>query len=299
MAKLGQVSGTVKGGPMTQNPNGYGLVPGTYMATYVTTPPRTDGRASDPVWDGTARTPRFVDMLTGTPAPLETTAAVLWDETALYVAFWAAEPNLVGTLTERDDLLFFENDLELFIDGGDSYYELEFNTLGTIYEVFFIWRDAYTRGSRWDTARFDVHSPRVHSFGGDYDRGTKAFWIGNHPRGTRWAFLDYDLPNLNLKVAVDGTVNDPTHLDRGWCAEITIPWASLTDLANGRSLPPKDGETWGMFFGRFQQLAVRSATGTATGGWAAHRFGVADTHVPECFTQVIFDRGAEESACVR
>ncbi|MEI6099575.1 MAG: hypothetical protein WCS20_15040, partial [Alphaproteobacteria bacterium] len=80
------------------------------------------------------------------------------------------------------------------------------------------------------------------------------------------------------------------HLDRGWSAEITIPWASLTDLANGRSLRPKDGETWGPFFRRFQQLAVRSATGTANAGWAAHRFGVADTHVPECFTQVTFDR---------
>ena len=27
-----------------------------------------------------------------------------------------------------------------------------------------------------------------------------------------------------------------------------------------------------------------------TAGWAAHKFGVADTHVPECFTQVTFDR---------
>jgi hypothetical protein len=40
----------------------------------------------------------------------------------------------------------------------------------------------------------------------------------------------------------------------------------------------------------FQQLAVRSPTGYATGGYAAHQFGVADTHVPESFTQVIFDR---------
>jgi Carbohydrate family 9 binding domain-like len=275
---------------LTFNKNGYGMKPGTYAASYSGKPLKTDGTASDPAWVAAPRTPRFVDMRTGTPAPLDTTASVLWDETNLYIAFFAAEPHIVATMTKRDDLLFFENDLEIFIDGGDCYYELEFNALGTIYEVFFIWRDAYVRGGKWDVPKFDVHSPRVHSFGGDYDRGTKSFWTGNHPRGTRWAFLDYDLPGLDVKVAVDGKANDPTVLDRGWTAEIAIPWASLGDLANGRSLPPKDGDTWGIFFGRFQQLAVRSSTGAATGGWAAHQFGVADTHVPECFTQVRFDR---------
>jgi len=272
------------------NPNGYGLRPGTLAAGYLNRPLITGGRAADPAWASAPRTPRFVDMLTGTPAPLDTTAAVLWDDQALHIAFWAAEPHLVATLTSRDDLLFFENDLEIFIDGGDSYYELEFNALGTIYEVFFVWRDAHRKASHWDQPRFDVHSPRVHSFGGDYDRGSKAFWTGNHPRGTRWAYLDYDMPGVTVKVAVDGSVNDPADLDRGWTAEISIPWASLTDLANGRSLPPQDGDVWGIFLGRFQQLAVRSDTGRATAGWAAHRFGVADTHVPECFTQVVFDR---------
>jgi hypothetical protein len=87
-------------------------------------------------WASAARTPRFVDMLTGTPAPLETTAAILWDEKALYVAFWAAEPNVAGTMTKRDDLLFFESELEMFIDGGDCHCELEFNALGRIHEVF-------------------------------------------------------------------------------------------------------------------------------------------------------------------
>jgi hypothetical protein len=273
---------------MTTNPNGYGLIPGHYTAAYVAGVPAPDGSASHPLWAAAPRTPRFVDMATGVPAPMETTAAILWDETALHIAFWAAESDLVATMTERDDLLFFENDLEIFIDGRDAYYELEFNARGTIYEVFFIWRDAYTKGSRWDVPRFDVHHPRVHSFGGDYDRGTKAFWTGNHPRGTRWAFLDYDLPGVEVKVARDGTLNDPTDVDRGWTAEVRIPWSSLSDLADGRSLPPRDGDTWGIFLGRFQQIAAR--TGHATAGWAAHPFGVADTHIPECFTQVIFDR---------
>jgi len=47
-------------------------------------------------------------------------------------------------------LIFRENDVEVFIDGGDCYYEFEINALGTIYEVFFIWQDAYKRGGRFD-----------------------------------------------------------------------------------------------------------------------------------------------------
>jgi hypothetical protein len=270
------------------NANGYGNRPGRYTAQRVSNPLDADGQARSPAWANAARTPRFVDMATGEPAPLDTTAAVLWDDTNLYIAFWASEPNLVATMTRRDSQLFFENDLEIFIDGGDSYYELEFNALGTIYEVFFIWRDAYTRGSSWDTPRFDVHNPRVHSFGGDYPRAPGNFWTGNHPRGTRWAFLDYDLAGLDVRTSVAGTINDPTDTDRGWTAEITIPWASLTDLANGRSLPPKPGDTWGICLARFQQLRTRGPADGATAGWSAHPFGVADTHVPECFTQVTF-----------
>ena len=273
---------------MTRNRNGYGDVPGSYAASYLTTPLVTNGRALGASWSNAPRTPRFVDMASGAPAQMDTAASILWDEIALYIAFWAQEPDLTATMTDRDALLFFENDLEIFIDGGDSYYEMEFNAAGTIYEVFYIWRDAYAKGGRWDQPRFDVHQPRVHSFGGDYARDRHNFWTGSHPRGTRWAYLDYDLPGLQVQVAVDGTLNDPRDIDRGWSAEITIPWASLADLAGDRSLPPKDGEVWGIFMGRFQQIAARS--GAATAGWAAHRFGVVDTHVPECFTQVVFDR---------
>ena len=280
---------------MTLNRGGYGSRPGTYTAYRAAGPMQPDGRAAGPVWMTAPRTPRFVDMLTGTPAPLETTASIVWDDAAMYIAFWAQEPYAVATMRDRDDLLFFENDLEIFIDGGDAYYELELNALGTIYEVFFIWRDAYAHGSRWDLPRFDVHNPRVHTFGGDFTPGPDTFWTGNHPRGTRWAFLDYDLPGLAVQVNVDGAINTPSAIGRGWTAEITIPWKGLTDLANGRALPPRDGDVWGIFMGRFQQLATRSPGPVATAGWAAHAFGVADTHVPECFTQVTFRTGPSPS----
>lgn len=273
---------------MERNPNGYGWRPGGYTAYRAIAPVVADGRAAGPAWQAAPRIENFVDMLSGTPAPMRTQSAVVWDDQALRIAFWADEPTPVATMKERDALLFFENDLEVFIDGGDSYYELELNALGTIYEVFYIWRDAFTQGSRWDQPRFDVHHRRVHSFGGDYPRDRTNFWTGNHPRGTRWAYLDYDLPGLDVRVAVDGRLNDPATPGRGWSAEIAIPWSGLADLGNGRALPPRDGDVWGIFMGRFQQLRTRGPADVATAGWAAHAFGVADTHVPECFTQVTF-----------
>lgn len=121
---------------LNENQRGYGLEPGRYTARRLSHALVPDGTAMDAAWASAERTPRSVDMLTGDAAPLTTTSAILWDESALYIAFWADEPNLVATMDQRDSPLFFENDLEIFIDGGDSYYELEFNAKGTIYEVF-------------------------------------------------------------------------------------------------------------------------------------------------------------------
>ena len=225
-------------------------------------------------------------MVSGNPAPLDTTAAVLWDDEALYIGFWASDPQVRATLTERDSLLFFENDLEIFVDGGDSYYELELNALGTVYEVFYVWRDAFTAGSAWDVPRFGVHQPRVHSFAGDH--GPRSFWVGDHPRGTRWAYLDYDLAGLHTAVHVDGTLNDPGTVDVGWTAEITLPWSGLRDLAAGRQLPPLPGDEWSLFLGRFQHLDTRVPGETMSVGWAVSPHGVNDTHVPESFTRVTF-----------
>ena len=75
-------------------------------------------------------------MATGKPALYETQAAALWDDDNLYIGFWIEEPYPAATQTERDSLIFRENDVEIFIDGGDCYYEFEINALGTVYEVF-------------------------------------------------------------------------------------------------------------------------------------------------------------------
>ena len=58
----------------------------------------------------------FADMVSGEPGFYDTRAAALWDDEFLYLAFWAEEPFVRASLTERDSLIFLDNDLELFID---------------------------------------------------------------------------------------------------------------------------------------------------------------------------------------
>jgi len=262
-----------------------------YACFRTPTPLVIDGRLDEPAWAAAPRSPRFVDVISGEPGLYDTRAAALWDDEHLYVGFWIEEPWVRASTTERDALIFLENDVEVFIDGGDTYYEFEINALGTIYEVFFIWKDAYTRGGRFDVPAFDLLEQGAVSFGGNHDRSGAFFWRGSHPRGLRWAFRGWDFPGLRSAVHVDGALNDPSTPSRGWTVELAFPWAGMGWLANGRALPPRPGDEWRIFFGRYQQVALGGRAQTA--GWAWHPIGSDDNHVPERFTPIRF---AAESA---
>ncbi len=242
-------------------------------------PPKLDGKADSPVWQTANKSHRFVDMITGAPAILGTTAAALWDDEALYVAFWLDEPFPTAHLTERDSLIFQENDVEVFIDTGDAYYEFEVNARNTVYEVLFIWQDAFDKMSDFDVRQ-------AVTFGGNFDRSETHFWRGIHPRGLRWAFPDYDLPGLVSATHIDGKLNDPSVVSKGWTAEIKFPWAGMKTWAGNKSLPPKEGDEWRMFFGRFQKLHL--GENTVAAAWSWDKIGSSDTHTPEAFTPVRF-----------
>lgn len=261
-----------------------------YSCRRTRSPITVDGRLDEPAWARAERSPRFVDMVTGQPGFFDTRAAALWDDDNFYVAFEIEEPFVEARQTQRDSLVFLENDVEVFIDGGDCYYEFEINALGTVYEVFFIWQDAYRRGSRFDVPEFDLLDRKALSFGGDYDRSGETFWRGRHPRGVRWAFLDWDFPGMRSAVHVNGRINDSTVIDKGWTVELAFPWKGMKWLAGGRSLPPEEGDVWRMFFGRFQKLAPGGVELQPHPAWAWNRHGVYDTHLPECFTCVHFTK---------
>ena len=246
--------------------------------------PALDGRLTGPAWDAAPRSARFVDLVDGTPGFLGTRMAALWDDDCFYVGYWIEEPDVRAVLTERDSFIWTENDVELFIAGPDAYYEFQINARGTIYEVFYIWQDAHRKGGFFDRPDFDLHARKVDVLGGFQD----ASRHGRHSRGKRWAFMDWDCPGLRAAVHVDGTLNDSRDVDRGWTAEIAIPWSSLEPLAQGRPLPPREGDVWRMDFSRFESLRSGGSRVHPDPGWALNRHGVYDSHIPECFSFVHF-----------
>jgi len=252
-----------------------------YTAHRALAPLTIDGRLDEPSWQLAPRSPRFVDLVTGTPTIHDTRAAVLWDDDYLYVGFWVEEPFVEAALTERDSLIWSENDVELFVAGRDAYYELEINALGTIYEALFVWEDAYQRAGYAGRPEFSRTAEGAKPWNGvGFDR---------HPRGPRLGFFNWDLPGLRAAAAVDGTINDNSDRDRGWTAEIALPWSGMDALAagDGRALPPRNGDTWRMDFSRFNTYR-QAPPADDSGGWAMSAHGIWDSHIPELFPYIHF-----------
>ena len=248
-------------------------------------PITVDGRLDEPSWQMVAKSPRFEDMeVPGRPALLDTRAAVMWDDECIYVGFWVEEPDVRATLTGRDSSIWNDNDVEVFIAGKDAYYEFEMNALGTIMERFYVWQDAYIEAGYAEIPEFNLLGTNlVDTLGGRFN------WHA-HPRGRRWAFREWDMPGLRWAVHVDGTINQHDDVDRGWTAEIAFPWQGLRHLADGRSLPAKDGDVWRMDLSRFQWF--RDGDRKTCPGWAWNTHGVYDSHIPERFTYMHFSEQA-------
>lgn len=249
-----------------------------------------DGNLDKNVWKAAAKSHRFVDLVTGESSFFDTRMACLWDEKALYIAFWIAEPQVRASLTQRDSFVWFDNDVEVFFGGEDCYYEFEINAFNTIYEVFFIYQDALKKGSRFDVPEFDLYSRNVDVLSGFQD----ASRIGKHPRGKRWAFMDFDFPGLQTAVKIDGKINDPSVVDTGWTVELAFPWEGIQKLFATRSFPPNEGDMLRASFSRFEALRYHGKTVTESAAWALNEHGVYDSHIPECFSYLHFtDRIAE------
>ena len=147
-----------------------------------------DGRIDEAAWAAVPWTEDFTDIEGDKkPAPrFRTRAKMLWDDRHLYVAAELEEPHVWATLTEHDSVIFHDNDFELFIDpDGDNhnYAEFEVNALNTGWDLLL--KKPYRDGG---------------------------------PADNSW-----EIPGLKTAVHVDGTLNDPGDLDRGWSVEIALP----------------------------------------------------------------------------
>ncbi|HEY3291077.1 MAG TPA: carbohydrate-binding family 9-like protein [Anaerolineae bacterium] len=252
-----------------------------YTAYRVDAPISINGKLDQPAWQAALISSRFVDLVSGKPTIHDTRVAILWDDQYLYVGFWIEEPLVAAKLTQRDSLVWTENDVEVFIAAENAYYEFEINALGTIYEALFVWEDHYER------ACYNLLPGMAR------DSAGARYWNGvgftTHPRGPRIGFFEWDLDGLQSAVHIDGTINDHSDRDRGWTVELAFPWAALREIVRGeqRSTPPVNGDIWRMDFSRFNTYKEASPS-EDSGGWTLSSHHVWDSHVPECFPYIHF-----------
>lgn len=191
--------------------------PLTYDCTFSEQAPVVDGDLSDAAWEKVAWTSDFIDIQGAKQQKprFRTRAKMLWTSDGLHVCAEMEEPHVWGTLTEKNAIIFHDNDFEIFLDpDGDTlnYYEFEINALGTIWELTL---------------------DKPYSKGGTAVHGT-------------------NLPGLKSAVKVQGTLNDPSDTDTGWTVEIFLPWKDLAKYQGSRTSPPEAGDTWRINFSRVE-----------------------------------------------
>ncbi len=112
----------------------------SYRAVRLATPPRLDGALEAAEWGQSAWTAPYVPSQGQKAARLTTRARLAWDPEHLYVALEAEDPDLQGSFTERDEPIYREEALELFIDADcdrRDYVELQASPRGTLFDARF------------------------------------------------------------------------------------------------------------------------------------------------------------------
>ncbi|WP_374579950.1 carbohydrate-binding family 9-like protein [Pseudoduganella sp.] len=196
--------------------------PLSYECLRAAAPVHVDGKIDDPAWQRAPWSSDFIDIEGDSkPRPkYRTRVKMLWDDRYLYIAAELEEPDVKATLTQRDSVIFKDNDFEVFLKplpATKSYYEFEINALNTGWDLFL---------------------PRPYSEGGQADNS-------------------WDIEGLQTAIGVQGTLNDPRDKDKGWTVEMAIP---LTAFAARQKVPqPRAGTTWRINFSRVQWTAGKKS----------------------------------------
>lgn len=154
---------------------------------------KIDGRVTEKEWSAAVLCTDFRDIRgDGWAAPKYlTTLRMLWDDENLYISAVLEEPDVKAQVSERDDIVYHDNDFEVFLNPySDSilYYELEINALGTV---------------------MDLLMNKPYSQGGTF-------------------MMTWDFPGLKTAVKVLGSLNKSNDTDQGWSVEMKIPFKGLS-----------------------------------------------------------------------
>ena len=234
------------------------ITPKRYTCYRAAQPLAIDGHLTDAPWKSAPWTDLFVDI-EGDAKPLPrfaTRAMMLWDDEFFYFGADLEEPHVWGTLTKRDSVICQDNDFEIFIDpdgDGEHYMEFEMNPLNAVW---------------------DLYLPKAYNKGGKADEA-------------------WDFAGIRHAVQVDGTLNCADDVDRGWTAEVAIPWTAMVRYA-GTACPPRPGDAWRVNFSRveyefdFYKGGYLRSDRTPCDNWVWSPQGAVNMHIPEMWGYVEF-----------
>ena len=187
--------------------------PRKYVAHKTSETITIDGKGEEDSWKKTAWSEDFIDIEGDKTPAYKTNVKMLWDEEYLYFYAEMEEPHVWATLKQRDTVIFYNNDFEIFIDpDGDThnYMEFEMNALNTIWDLYLV-------------KPYRESAPVIDS---------------------------WDIQGIKTAVHIDGTLNDPNDTDKGWSVEIAMPWQVLVEAHGSASPNTPENEFWRINFSR-------------------------------------------------
>ncbi|MCA2981121.1 MAG: carbohydrate-binding family 9-like protein [Myxococcaceae bacterium] len=154
-------------------------------------PPVIDGALDDEAWKAAPEV-TLGGSLDGHPiSERRTRVRLVWDDTHVYVAFDCEDPDVWGSLRNKDDPIYNEDVAEVFFDAdgdGATYNELQVSPHNVNFDASFVAR------------RSDL------------------------PTAMKWE------SGMKSAVKVRGTLDDDSDRDDGWSAELAIPIAQLNQV---------------------------------------------------------------------
>lgn len=230
--------------------------PRSYLVLPAEFPIVIDGKADENSWKTASWSDDFVDIEGDKkPDPIyRTRFKMLWDTDYIYVYAELEEPHIWAYYTTHDQIVYHENDFEIFIDptkSASNYFEFELNAANNLFDLFL---------------------PKPYNKGGRPD-------------------ISWNAKGFKSAVAVYGTLNDPTDIDEKWSVEVAIPFESLKQ--DGKDPTPRDGQTWRINFSRVEwktnivegkyqkQKDENSGRFLSEDNWVWNPTGVINMHIPE------------------
>ena len=243
------------------------ILPKHYIVNKINDQINIDGRDDELAWNNAIYTDDFIDIEGSKTPSQKTNVKMLWDEKFLYVFAKLYENHIWGDITKRDEVIYYNNDFEVFINPNDdvfSYGEIEINALGTEWDLFL---------------------NRPYRLKGKADSS-------------------WDINGLKSAVNISGTLNEPNDLDDYWTLEIAIPLKEIEKLnTSGKDEKVISGDVWRINFSRVNwDFEINNGVYSRKKengkylpeyNWVWSPQGIINMHVPENWGYLVFSENDE------